>query len=141
MCGIVGFVDNSKNKKKIIKQMADLIKHRGPDSEGFYTNDKVALGFRRLSIIDLEGGNQPIFNEDQTKLVFMNGEIYNYQLLKEDKSKKLALLEIRTHALAYLKGMPDAKNIKDLICKVKTEEELLKVLDDYQITLETNKNG
>lgn len=64
--------------------MADLIKHRGPDSEGFYTNDKVALGFRRLSIIDLEGGNQPIFNEDQTKLVFMNGEIYNYQLLKED---------------------------------------------------------
>lgn len=84
MCGIVGFVDNSKNKKKIIKQMADLIKHRGPDSEGFYTNDKVALGFRRLSIIDLEGGNQPIFNEDQTKLVFMNGEIYNYQLLKED---------------------------------------------------------
>ena len=84
MCGIVGFVDNSKNKKKIIKQMADLIKHRGPDSEGFYTNDKVALGFRRLSIIDLEGGNQPIFNEDQTKLVFMNGEIYNYQLLKDD---------------------------------------------------------
>ena len=84
MCGIVGFVDNSKNKKKTIKQMADLIKHRGPDSEGFYTNDKVALGFRRLSIIDLEGGNQPIFNEDQTKLVFMNGEIYNYQLLKED---------------------------------------------------------
>lgn len=66
---------------------------------------------------------------------------HHYQLLKEDKSKKLALLEIRTHALAYLKGMPDAKNIKDLICKVKTEEELLKVLDDYQITLETNKNG
>ena len=84
MCGIVGFADHSKDKKKIIKEMADLIRHRGPDSDGFYVNDNVALGFRRLSIIDLEGGNQPIFNEDKTKLVFMNGEIYNYQMLKED---------------------------------------------------------
>lgn len=84
MCGIVGFADHSKDKKKIIKEMAGLIRHRGPDSDGFYVNDNVALGFRRLSIIDLEGGNQPIFNEDKTKLVFMNGEIYNYQMLKED---------------------------------------------------------
>ena len=88
MCGIVGFADHSKDKKKIIKEMADLIRHRGPDSDGFYVNDNVALGFRRLSIIDLEGGNQPIFNEDKTKLVFMNGEIYNYQMLKEDLQVK-----------------------------------------------------
>ena len=55
MCGIVGFVDKSKNKKKTIKEMADLIKHRGPDSDGYYVDDDVALGFRRLSIIDLAG--------------------------------------------------------------------------------------
>ena len=88
MCGIVGFVDKSKNKKKTIKDMADLIKHRGPDSDGYYVDDDVALGFRRLSIIDLEGGDQPIYNEDKTKLVFLNGEIYNYQELKEDLIKK-----------------------------------------------------
>ena len=52
MCGFVGFVDSSKNKKKIIKDMADIIKHRGPDSDGYYVSDNVALGFRRLSIID-----------------------------------------------------------------------------------------
>lgn len=84
MCGIVGFADKSKNKKKTIKDMADLIKHRGPDSDGYYIDDEVALGFRRLSIIDLEGGDQPIYNEDKTKLVFMNGEIYNYKYLRED---------------------------------------------------------
>lgn len=88
MCGIVGFADKSKNKKKTIKDMADLIKHRGPDSDGYYTDDYVALGFRRLSIIDLEGGHQPIYNEDKTKLVFMNGEIYNYKFLKEDLIEK-----------------------------------------------------
>ena len=88
MCGIVGFIDKSKNKKKIIKEMADLIKHRGPDSDGYYVDKNVALGFRRLSIIDLEGGNQPIYNEDKTKLVFMNGEIYNYKELKEDLISK-----------------------------------------------------
>ena len=88
MCGIVGFIDKSKNKKKIIKDMADLIKHRGPDSDGYYIDDYIALGFRRLSIIDLAGGDQPIYNEDKTKLVFMNGEIYNYKEIKEDLISK-----------------------------------------------------
>ena len=64
MCGFVGFVDKKKkkDKDKIIKDMADAIIHRGPDSDGYYTDDKVALGFRRLSIIDLKGGDQPIYN-------------------------------------------------------------------------------
>lgn len=84
MCGIVGFADKSKDKKKIIKDMADVIKHRGPDSDGYYIDDNTAIGFRRLSIIDLDGGSQPIYNEDKTKLVFLNGEIYNYAYLKED---------------------------------------------------------
>ncbi len=53
MCGIVGFIDKEKNKDKIIKKMADRIAHRGPDGEGYYTDDIVALGHRRLSIIDI----------------------------------------------------------------------------------------
>ena len=57
---------------------------------------------------------------------------YHYQLLKEDKNEKLALLEIRTHALAYLKSMPEAKYYKELICKSKTEEEFLNILDTYK---------
>ena len=69
MCGFVGFVDKSKNKKKIIKNMADIIKHRGPDSDGYYVSDEVALGFRRLSIIDLDGGTQPIYSENRDKVI------------------------------------------------------------------------
>ena len=84
MCGFVGFVDKAPNKKKIIKDMADIIKHRGPDSDGYYVDDDCALGFRRLSIIDLEGGSQPIYNEDNSKAIIFNGEIYNYQEIKKD---------------------------------------------------------
>ena len=87
MCGFVGFVDKAKNKKKIIKDMADIIKHRGPDSDGYYVDDNFAIGFRRLSIIDLAGGDQPIYNEDNTKLITFNGEIYNYKEIKEDLIK------------------------------------------------------
>ena len=60
---------------------------------------------------------------------------YHYNLLKEDKNPKLALLEIRTHALAYLKGMPESKIYKDLICKTKTEAEFLQVLNEYETYL------
>ncbi|MBQ2872590.1 MAG: asparagine synthase (glutamine-hydrolyzing) [Bacilli bacterium] len=88
MCGFVGFVSKDQNKKKIIKDMADIIVHRGPDSDGYYVNDKVALGFRRLSIIDLEGGTQPILNEKQDKVIVFNGEIYNYKEIKEDLLQK-----------------------------------------------------
>ena len=84
MCGFVGFVDKEKNKKKIIKDMADIIVHRGPDSDGYYTNDSIALGFRRLSIIDLDGGSQPIYNKDKSKVIVFNGEIYNYKELREE---------------------------------------------------------
>ena len=81
MCGIVGFIDNkkSKEKKEIIKKMADKIKHRGPDDEGYYTDEFIALGHRRLSIIDLtKSGAQPIYNEDKSLFIIFNGEIYNY---------------------------------------------------------------
>ena len=88
MCGFVGFVSKDKNKKKIIKDMADLIVHRGPDSDGYYVSDDIALGFRRLSIIDLDGGSQPIFNEKKDKVIVFNGEIYNYKEIKEDLIEK-----------------------------------------------------
>ena len=90
MCGIVGFVSNQnkKEKEKIIRKMATRINHRGPDSEGFYVSDKVALGFKRLSIIDLKGGSQPIYNEDDSKAIIFNGEIYNFQELRSKLEKK-----------------------------------------------------
>ena len=88
MCGIVGFVNEEKNKKKIIKKMADRIKHRGPDGEGYYTDSSVALGHRRLSIIDLSTGDQPMFNEKENIVVVFNGEIYNYIELKAELKKK-----------------------------------------------------
>ncbi|MED9787070.1 MAG: asparagine synthetase B, partial [Latilactobacillus curvatus] len=72
MCGIVGFAGglfDLPKKKEVLNQQMDVIKHRGPSGDGDFIDDKVALGFRRLSIIDLAKGDQPIYNEDHTKLV------------------------------------------------------------------------
>lgn len=88
MCGIVGFVSNKKNKENDLDLMLNRIIHRGPDGEGKYIDDYVALGHRRLSIIDLEGGKQPIFNEEENLVVIFNGEIYNYLELREDLISK-----------------------------------------------------
>lgn len=89
MCGICGFAskEDKKTKTKIVKAMADRIIHRGPDSDGYYVDDVAALGFRRLAIIDLKGGDQPIFNEDKTVAVNLNGEIYNFQELRSELEK------------------------------------------------------
>ena len=86
MCGFCGFSDKKsiENKKKIIKSMSDRIIHRGPDSDGYYVDKSVAMGFRRLSIIDLKGGNQPIYNEDESIVVMFNGEIYNFMELRKE---------------------------------------------------------
>lgn len=90
MCGFAGFIDNlnEDSKKTIIKDMSDTILHRGPDGEGFYTDKRIAMGFRRLSIIDLSTGDQPIFNEDRSMAINFNGEIYNYKELREELLKK-----------------------------------------------------
>ena len=88
MCGIAGFINNSQNKKTIIKAMTDKIIHRGPDAEGFYVDNDIALGHRRLSIIDLSKGDQPIYNEDKSVVVIFNGEIYNYLEIKAELEKK-----------------------------------------------------
>lgn len=85
MCGICAFFDPElKDKDCAIQGMMDTIKHRGPSSDGKYTNDQVALGFRRLSIIDLRGGSQPIFNEDKSRAIIFNGEIYNFKPLRKE---------------------------------------------------------
>lgn len=87
MCGFVGFTNNIRNTKEVLENMTEAIRHRGPDSGGEYIDDKVALGFRRLSIIDLSMGSQPLFNEDKSVVLVFNGEIYNYQSLREELIK------------------------------------------------------
>ena len=91
MCGIVGIAQQNGRRRyggDDVRQMADKIFHRGPDDEGFYDGGDVLLGMRRLSIIDLDGGHQPIANEDQTIWVVNNGEIYNFQQLREELMRK-----------------------------------------------------
>jgi len=86
MCGIAGILNFniSPREEEIVKAMTDRLLHRGPDGEGYYHDREIALGHRRLAIIDLEGGSQPIFNEDKTIVVIYNGEIYNFHEIKHD---------------------------------------------------------
>lgn len=86
MCGITGFVNADKHAadRSLLEAMNGAIRHRGPDEEGYYIHENVALAMSRLSIIDLASGQQPIYNQDRTKAIVFNGEVYNYQ-------------EIRTH--------------------------------------------
>lgn len=90
MCGIVGFTDLKTNNSKaeILERMNSCIVHRGPDQDGFYSNEQIALAMRRLSIIDLAHGKQPIHNRDKTKWIVFNGEIYNFQELRIDLEKR-----------------------------------------------------
>lgn len=83
MCGICGIVRKGDNKD-IIKKMNDRIMHRGPDGEGYYIDGDIAFGHRRLSIIDLSTGDQPIYNEDNSVVTVYNGEIYNYLELRSE---------------------------------------------------------
>ncbi len=83
MCGICGFTGEVVNRDNVIKRMTEVITHRGPDSDGFFTDDYISMGFRRLSIIDLDAGHQPIYNEDKTLVLTFNGEIYNYKELRK----------------------------------------------------------
>ncbi len=104
MCGIVGFVNTKENKQEIIENMMDTIIHRGPNSSGEFIDDQVALGFRRLSIIDLAGGSQPIFNEDETKVIIFNGEIYNFQEIKDDLLAKGHVFRTKADTEVILHG-------------------------------------
>ena len=80
MCGLCGFTGEVFHRDSVIEKMTDVITHRGPDSAGFYKDESISMGFRRLSIIDLESGHQPIYNENKTLVLMFNGEIYNYRV-------------------------------------------------------------
>lgn len=82
MCGICGKIDPEGVSQQEIQLMANTLDHRGPDDEGYYVKGAAALGHRRLSIIDLSHGRQPISNEDGSVWIVCNGEIYNYQELR-----------------------------------------------------------
>src|SRR5438067_13676627 len=86
MCGIAGIVrsDRERPERSHLAAMCAAIRHRGPDDEGNYVGNGIALGVRRLSIIDLDGGHQPIANEDGSVWVVQNGEIYNFAELRDE---------------------------------------------------------
>lgn len=84
MCGFAGFTGYLENGKDVLTDMMNRIIHRGPDSAGQYIDDKAYMGFRRLSIIDLDNGSQPMFNEDRKIVITFNGEIYNHRELREE---------------------------------------------------------
>ena len=94
MCGITGWANldastpSQAGDEAVLHSMCEAIRHRGPDSEGLWTNDSIALGMRRLSIIDLHTGDQPVFNTDRSVIVMMNGELYNYREVRAELQKR-----------------------------------------------------
>ena len=106
MCGFAGFMNTPQvaSPENVIRAMADRIVHRGPDDADYYVDGDIALGFRRLSIIDLEGGRQPIVNEDGTKVLTFNGEIYNYREIKEELLKAGHVFKTATDSEVLLHG-------------------------------------
>jgi asparagine synthase (glutamine-hydrolysing) len=119
MCGIIGFFSKGAESptEERLKTAADTLRHRGPDEDGYYYHPPIGLGFRRLAIIDLAGGSQPIANEDKTVWVVFNGEIYNFRELREE-------LTGRGH---YFKTRSDSEVIAHLY--EDQGEELFKYLD------------
>lgn len=104
MCGFCGFTGKVENKEQVIENMMEKIIYRGPDSKGTHVDDDIALGFRRLSIIDLADGTQPIYNEDETKVIVFNGEVYNYKEIREDLVKKGHIFRTKTDTEVILHG-------------------------------------
>ena len=104
MCGFVGFCSKNVKDKNVIKEMNNQIIHRGPDSDGYYFDKGVNFGFRRLSIIDLHEGSQPILNEGGDIAIIFNGEIYNYQELREDLVAKGYKFKTHTDTEVILHG-------------------------------------
>ena len=116
MCGFAGYIHNygTFDKEEVIHKMADRIKHRGPDDAHYYIDDGIALGFRRLSIIDLEGGRQPILNEDGSLVLLFNGEIYNYQELRDELIQAGQVFTTKTDRETILHGYEEyGKKILD----------------------------
>ena len=104
MCGIAGYVSENKIEPAVLKAMTERIAHRGPDGEGFFVDDTCGLGHRRLAIIDLKTGDQPIYNEDKTIVVVFNGEIYNFQTLRQELEEKGHRFQTQTDTEVLVHG-------------------------------------
>lgn len=107
MCGFVGFTNHINDNGDVLHEMMDKIIHRGPDSEGMYTGDNVCLGFRRLSIIDLADGDQPMYNEDKNLVLVFNGEIYNFLELRKELIEKGHDFKTRSDSETLLHGFEE----------------------------------
>ncbi len=101
MCGILGAINTRDNLDNFLKAL-DILRHRGPDDEGYYCEDNVFLGSRRLSVIDLKSGHQPMSNEDGSLQLIHNGEIYNFKELREDLSKKGHIFQTQSDTEAII---------------------------------------
>lgn len=140
MCGLCGYSGNAYDEE-IIKKMMDRIKHRGPDSTGVYSDDFATLGFCRLSIVGLEDGHQPIYNEDKSVVITFNGEIYNYKELKEmliGKGHKFYThsdTEVIVHLYEeYKEGLVDhLRGMFAIVLYDKEEQKLLMIRDHFGI--------
>ena len=117
MCGFVGFTNRINDNGDILTKMMNRIIHRGPDSDGKYVDESIALGFRRLSIIGLEDGDQPMFNEDKSLVLVFNGEIYNYQDLKGELIAKGHIFKSHADSEVLLHGFEEWG--KDLVKKLR----------------------
>jgi len=102
MCGICGII--GEPSKYLLKLMCNSLIHRGPNSEGYYIDDQVGLGVRRLSIIDLKTGDQPIHNEDETVWVVFNGEIYNFIELRNELNQDINFIQIQIQRYWFIYG-------------------------------------
>ncbi len=117
MCGIAGFMGQVENRADVIRNMTEVITHRGPDSDGFYSDDNISMGFRRLSIIDLGAGHQPIYNEDKSLVLTFNGEIYNYQDLRKELIAKGHKFYTDTDSEVLIHGFEEWK--EDMLPKLR----------------------
>ena len=105
MCGIVGFTNKVADAESVIEKMMDRIRHRGPDASGKYVDEGIALGHRRLSIIDISSqGDQPIFNEDKSLVLIFNGEIYNYLDIRAELVKAGHVFTTNTDSEVLIHG-------------------------------------
>lgn len=116
MCGFVGFTNFINNSNIVLESMMNKIIHRGPDSGGKYIDEDIALGFRRLSIIDLAQGDQPILNEDGSKVLLFNGEIYNFQSIREKLIAAGHKFKTKTDSEVLLHGYEEyGKNLLNML--------------------------
>ncbi len=117
MCGICGIIGETKEKAYVLERMMKKMEHRGPDGGDTYIGDRAMLGFRRLSIIDLDAGMQPMYNEDGSMVLVFNGEIYNYQALRQMLTQKGHQFQNDSDSEVLIHGYEEYQ--KDLLDKLR----------------------